>query len=120
MACKSMISTMTVTTDHALRASHLMLGLVHQDLEVLIPLGVQIVVDDLAPRPVRLPHSHSAHAHIRTSKTQFTTIAQKKAYEMKNEMFGTHKAQSIPWTHGRIWKTSSHDWIWEDSSKLEG
>ena len=78
MACKSMISTMTVTTDHALRASHLMLGLVHQDLEVLIPLGVQIVVDDLAPRPVRLPHSHSAHAHIRTSKTQFTILPRRR------------------------------------------
>ena len=58
----------------ALRASHLMLGLMHQDLEILVPLGVQVVVDDLAPRHVRLPHSHSAHAYISISDTRFCVL----------------------------------------------
>ena len=56
---------------HALRVSHLMLRLMYQDLEVLVPLGIQVVVDDLALRHVLLPHSHSAHAHSSTSNGHF-------------------------------------------------
>ncbi len=44
------------------KMTYLVLRLVHKELEVLVPLGVQVVVDDLAPGHPAVPDSHSAHA----------------------------------------------------------
>ena len=37
-----------------------MLGLVHEQLEVLVPLWVEVIVDDLAAHHARRAHAHPA------------------------------------------------------------
>ena len=95
------MTALTATMAHALRVSHLMLRLVHQDLEVLVPLGVQIVVDDLALRHVLLPHSHSARAHISTSDVHIGILPRMRHARIIRVCTSP---DPVPFSHGRIWK----------------
>ena len=46
-----------------------MLRLMHKELKVLIPLGMQVIVDDLAPGHPAGPDSHAAHVHSNPQKS---------------------------------------------------
>ena len=49
------------------RVQHLVFRLMHEELEVFIPLGIQVIVNDLAPRHMAVPDSQSAHVQAKLS-----------------------------------------------------
>ena len=76
-----------------------MFRLMHEELEVFIPLGIQVIVNDLAPRHMAVPDSQSAHVQAKLYSTNMHAALHGQVHvgtPQDAALRGTHSAHAKP------------------------